>query len=397
MSRRTSTRFALLVLAPAASALTPLLALPSLLHQHGESAWAAVAVGQSIGVAVATVVELGWGLNGPQLVARRAEVSRRRLFALALVSRLVAMGPLLIAAIVVAALASPGSVLLSVLSAVGASLAGLTSTWYFIGTGAAAKVLLTDSAPRVAFSVLAVVALEGGMPGATYPILVLIAPALVSPTIAIYLVRPLFRRWSARRLASVLSAQRHAITARAVSASYIALPITFVGIVAPGIVGQFAAIERLQRMALTLLAALPSAMQPSIGAAKRPERAGMAARAVLVNLAAGVICGLAAVVLLPWAIEFVFAGAITIPAAAPWLTGLLIAVVMTSRATGGLLLVALNRYQVVSRSAGVGAVVGVPTILLLARVWGTLGALVAEIIAELCVLATQILGARRKR
>jgi hypothetical protein len=66
-----------------------------------------------------------------------------------------------------------------------------------------------------------------------------------------------------------------------------------------------------------------------------------------------------------------------------------------SRATGGLALVALQRVDAIALSATVGAIVGVPAILLGAWGLGALGAVLGEIAAESSVLVVQLHALRR--
>ena len=72
-------RTGLYVLVPAMGALIPLLAVPVVTGTFGATAFAALAIGQSVGAAAAVVVDLGWSLNGPQAVARSGPGARRRL------------------------------------------------------------------------------------------------------------------------------------------------------------------------------------------------------------------------------------------------------------------------------------------------------------------------------
>jgi hypothetical protein len=381
------------LLIPAISAVSPLLALPAVSAKGGASVWAAIAIGQSIGIAGATIVELGWGLTGPQRVSRASQGNRRRALSLSLQSRLLIF-PL------VAALAATSAWFLAVehrelsaVTAVASSATGLSLIWFFIGIGAPGRLLLTDALPRLALVSASALAISNGAPIMVYPIVGLLVPALLAPLLGSLNTRIRFsdfRGISLKRTLLVVRIQAVAMSGRLVSALYIALPITLVSLVAPQAVPVFAAAERLQRMYLSILAAIPNVLQSWVGRpASRMRRLNRAEISVGLNASVGILAGLIFAVIAPSASRFVFSGQASISTELAWLCAGVIFLVCCSRAVGGLVLVALGRFHSVATSAVVGAVVGVPLILLLASRLGASGGLLGELIAESAVLCVQ--------
>lgn len=382
---------------PMLSAVTPLLAFPAISSNFGASGWAAIALGQSFGAAAAVLIELGWGLTGSQRVARAAEVNRRRILAASVATKLVVL-PVSIPAALLAAFFAPEFAIEAALACVGSAFVGLTSIWFFIGVGRPAKILLTDAVPKLTFVALAAIWMNLGGPLAAFGI-ALIFSAVTALILALVTTRIRVRDFPIGRSGRVrflLRAQMTALSGRAVSALYIALPVALVGIVAPSALPVFASAERLQRLGLSVLQAAPNALQGWVGGEPNVElRVRRAGRALSLNIALGVISGVGFAITAPVASELIFAGVSTIPPGLAWISGGVIFLVCVSRATGGIVLVALRRVGTVSFSALVGAIVGVPAILVLASVSGAAGALIGEAMAEASVLTVQISALRK--
>jgi hypothetical protein len=395
MSRtRSPLRLLGFLLIPAISAVSPLLALPAVSAKGGASVWAAIAIGQSVGIAGATIVELGWGLTGPQRVSRASRGNRRRALALSLQSRLLVFPLVAALAASSAWLLAPEHRELSAVTAVASSATGLSLIWFFIGIGAPGRLLLTDALPRLALVSASAFAISHNAPIMLYPICGLLAPALLAPILGSLntRIRPSdFGGVGLKRTILVVRIQGVAMSGRLVSALYIALPITLVSLVAPQAVPVFAAAERLQRMYLSILAAIPNVLQSWVG--RPPSRTLRLQRAevsVGLNAGVGIVAGLIFAIIAPSASRVVFSGQASISTELAWLCALVIFLVCCSRAVGGLVLVALSRFQSVTTSALVGAIVGVPLILVLASRLGAPGGLLGELVAEAAVLCVQI-------
>lgn len=378
---------------PMASIASPLLALPAVTSKYGAPAWVAVAVGQSVGGALAVVVELAWSLTGPQRVARLDVDAGRRVLATALLSKFLLFLPLAVLGAAVSSWLSAVHGGTSALVAVGATATGLTSIWYYIGRGSVGKIFKTDALPRLLCVSGASAMILLGAPLWTYPVIGIILPGLGSVFATLYVERmglDYFRGISFARICHVIKVQSIGMSGRALSGLYIALPVALVSMVAPGAVAVFAAAERLQRICLQMLDGIPSVMQNWVGgASSRLQRHQRVQKAIVYNIWVGLISGAGFSMGAGIASRYVFAGSVDLPLQITLISGVLVFVVCISKATGNLALVALGRVKVITLSALAGAIVGIPAIMVGAWLHGAPGALLAEVAAEMVVLAIQ--------
>ncbi|KQR44036.1 hypothetical protein ASF82_10850 [Frigoribacterium sp. Leaf164] len=379
---------------PLLTAVAPLLVLPAITAAFGQGAWVSVAVAQSLGAAAAVVVELGWGLTGTQRAARQGPEARRRLLALVTATKLVAAVPTLAVVALAVALLVPRHPVEALLIAAGGALSSLNATWLFIGTGRPSLVLAVEAGPRIAAMVVAALAVSLGG-SLWWFVAACLLPSVVCPVVglAVVGVRPRHAAGlTPRRVLGALAGQRHALTGRALSAAYIALPVVLVGAVAgTSVTAVFAAAERLQRMLLSGLQAVPNALQGWVGAPAGVEhRLDRARVAIVVNGLVGAAAGVVLTVAGPWLSAVVFSGVATLGHREAAISATLVVVVSLSRAVGGIALVVVGEVRGLARSALVGALVGVPLILLLGHQGGVVGALAGEVVAEAAVLVVQL-------
>lgn len=389
------------VIVPMMSIASPLLAIPAITSHFGATGWSAVAIGQSIGASLAVIGELGWGLTGPQRVARQSQRLRRQTLALALFTKTIVLLPLVVIAGVISFYLAQDFRWESATVAVGSAAYGINSTWYFIGTGSSARLLVTDAIPRLlCVSASALLIFSGGVL-ALYPVIGVVLPTVISTLLVTRMERisPVhLRGMTPGRLVLIFRSQSVALAGRSLSAIYMSLPVTLVSIVSPSTVAVFSAIERLQRIYLQVLSAIPNIMQNRVGQSTRYEQKyRRAINSIYLNGALGITTGLIFTLLVPIMAKVVFASTIKIPLEFAALSGIMIFAVCTSRASGSIALVALGRVRSVLASAAAGAGVGIPTILLGAYFLGTPGALAGEILAELVVLSSQIRSIRKYR
>ena len=386
---------------PAVGALAPFVALPTVTAHFRASGWAAVAAGQSWGMALSILVELGWALTGPQRVARLPIQQARMVFVVAQRTKALVVLPVMIIGALLAALTAPTMPAIAALTAAAATATGLTSVWYFIGRNRPAVILITDTMPRLVAVLITVLLIGTGVGLWCYPVIGMLLPSLLAPCTAALAAgaRPGLgrafglRTGGARRLLAVIFNQRAAVSGRGISAAYIGMPVALIGWFAPAAVAVFAAAERLMRMGLNVLTAVPNSMQSWVGAAvDLDERIRRARRAVLINAALGALAGLSFLLLAPPVSGLIFSGVATVPTSVAVVNAGVCFLVCTSRATGGIGLVVLGRVPVIAVSAAAGAVVGVPMIILLGPTYGVLGGVCGELLAEAVVLAVQLTG-----
>ncbi|GAA2902966.1 hypothetical protein GCM10010472_71460 [Pseudonocardia halophobica] len=384
-------RLGLFALAPAIAAVSPLVTLPAITSAFGSGGWSAIAVGFSVGGAAATVIEMGWGLTGPQAAAAQYRTRTSNLIALSLATRCIVMPLVGTVAALVAFIASPSYPVVSLMAAVATSVGGLGFPWLYIGLNKPLLLLANDVAPRVLGSVSGALILGLGGKLVFVPImqavsaLYIIAAGLVWSHLTLADLRSI-DRFDFRR---IFRLQLAAMSGRLASAVYIALPTTLVALVAPGSVAIFAAVDRVQRTLLNGLSALPNSMQSYVALAPPGQTRSRLYKTVLLNVAAGATAGVLLVVFATSVYSFLFSGTIHPTLFAVCSSALIITATCMSRATGGLVLVKLDRVGSVAISAVVGSIIGLTGIVLGGHLGGYEGALAAMALAELSVLATQ--------
>jgi len=384
------------LLVPALSAVTPLVAVPAITASAGAQGWEAYALGISIGSLVCVLVELGWPLTGPQRVAAEAPGLRWETLLQSLRTRLIALFVLAPVAVVLAVVLTyaTGSEheTTTVLMALASAVTGLSCNWYFTGVGKPLRILTSDALPRALMVTVAAVAVAAGAPIWVVPAGYLIA-VLCGPAAALALARhertgP--ASFTIRGDLRSIRSQWAAMSGRSVAALYMALPVTLVAGFAPSALAAFAAADRLMRMTLSILVALPNAMQNWVGSASSPlERRHRIRDALVINAAVGVVAGVGFAVLAPWVSGVLFSGAVDIDPTLALVSGVVLALVCISRATGPLGLVRYGRIHALALSSVVAACVGVPAVCVLAVVGGAVGAVVGEIAAEVTAIGMQ--------
>lgn len=384
------------LLVPALSAVTPLVAVPAITASAGAQGWEAYALGISIGSLVCVLVELGWPLTGPQRVAAEPPGRRWETLLQSLRTRGLALFVLAPVAVVLAILLTyvTGSEheTTTVLMALASAVTGLSCNWYFTGVGKPLRILTSEALPRALMVTAAAFAVAAGAPIWVVPTAYLLA-VLYSPLAALALARDERTgraEFTVRGDLLSMRSQWAAMSGRSIAALYMALPVTLVAGFAPSVLAAFAAADRLMRMALSILIALPNAMQNWVGSASTAlERRHRTRDAILVNAATGVVAGAGFALLAPWISRFLFSGAVDIDPVLALASGVVLALVCVSRATGLLGLVRYGRIHALTLSATAAACVGVPAICVLAVVGGAVGAVIGEMVAEATAIGIQ--------
>jgi hypothetical protein len=388
---------------PLLNSVSPLLALPAITAVHGGAAWAAIAIGQSVGGAAGVIVELGWGMSGTQRAARQSPRNRARAFALSVVTKAMISVPVLLIACPLAVFLSPGFEVDAALVAVGAILGMFAGGWIFIGIMRPRLFLLTEVLPRALLILGAGLAISLGGPLLWYSCALVVASlfACISSGVVIGVRARDFVAVGFRRCLRVIRTQGHALAANVFSSMYISLGVLVATLGSPQSTLLFATVDRLQRMTQQVLRAQNSLMKGWVGKVVDPgARLERARRVVFLASMLGVVFGVAFALGSPLAADLVFSGTVHVPPVAAVIGGASIWVICTSMASGGVLLVTLGRVDAIARSALGGAVVGVPLIFLGSMVGGGTGALAGQLAAESTVLVLQVVtiaGVLRRR
>ncbi|WP_426623366.1 lipopolysaccharide biosynthesis protein [Leifsonia sp. McL0607] len=385
---------------PLLNAVSPLLALPAITASYGSEAWAAIAVGQSLGGTAGILVELGWGLSGSQRVARMSPRNRANAFGVSLVAKAVVGIPTIGIAVWLSFLLAPeGFGDTAAVVAAAAAIAMFSGGWIFVGILKPRLFLYTEALPRALLIAASAVAIHLGAALWTYTGALLLASVAAPIAGGIVLkLRPRdFVSLSPRRLMRVIGHQRAALSSSVFSSVYISLGTAVATLGSPNATLLFASVDRLQRMVQQVVRPVGYVLKGWVGREVDPEsRVHRAVRATFVSGSIGVVSGALFALASPWAAEVIFSGTVHVPPLAAVISGLSIAVMCTSVSTGGVLLVSLRRVSAVATSAAVGAAVGLPGIFFGAMFFGGTGALTGQLLAEVSVLIVQIVAARRR-
>lgn len=373
---------------PVVVALAPFAVVPAVTTRFGADGWAVCAVALSVGAAVAVVAELGWVVVGPQRVARdpqrHAEIHHD-----ALASRLVALAVLAPVAVVTVTLLVDEHRGAAVLLTLGVAGGALSPTWLFVGLGRPGLTLLCEALPRVVLALAAagVIALGGPLEAYGLASLLAVVVTLVATARAAGVrVAPARERLLA--VPSIVRGQLVVTAGRGVTALYKTLPAALLQAVAPGSVAAFAAVDRLARAGLGIVAVVPQRLQVWVGSPDETVAARRTVASLVLNAGLAAASAVTVLTAMPPVVAVVFTGAVTVEGSAVVATALLVALTCQSRAFG-LALVTLDAVRTTTTAATAAAMVGVTGVLWGGAVGGATGALAGLATAEAVAIGVQ--------
>lgn len=382
-------RYGLYFAVPAISALAPLIAVPVISGRFGASGWSPIAIAISIGTTAAAVAELGYGVTGPQDVARRSRHAAE-LYMEATAAKLLALAVLGPIAVTVTVMLCQTNRLTAGLVAFATAAGSLSPAWFFIGRGRPEHVLGAETLPRVAAVGLSAGLMLIGGPLVVYGLLLLVAAAvtfIASSRLARVDLLPPARAW--RAAPHRVKEQGVIVLGRAISTVYTSLPTAIVGIHGQFGAGLYSAADRPMRMGYTILGGVTDKLQSWVGGAgaedlKRRRRVTIAA-----NVALGLIAGGAYALLGPLVARILFVGRFGVTYELAALAGLCVALMCASRGLG-LVVVSMERANALTGAVLVAAVVGALSLPGLTAALGGAGAFVGVACAESAGLLAQI-------
>ncbi len=264
---RRLTKFAVL---PLVSILSALAIIPAIAHSLGASAWAAVALGQALGITGSIVINFGWSAVGPSCVAPASKSLRISLLSDSLWFRfLLCLPTWSIAAASAFALAPAQFAGLSASMAVAVSSFGLSNSWFLVGTGQPGKMAIYDTMPKVAVAALSIYPITQWGNPYFYPALLLISSVLG----ALFSYKSITGHWRLEKppktaeIRRTLSSQGPLTLSSLVASGYtsFSIPIVSTVQVTQDIVAPFAGAQRLLNAGQSGLIAVVSALQGWVG------------------------------------------------------------------------------------------------------------------------------------
>jgi hypothetical protein len=338
-----------------------------------------------------TIAELGWGVVGPQRVARTSGLLRSAIYRVALASKALAVIPAAVVAAMVAAFLVQNNRLDAAMIAAGWVMTALTPAWFFIGEGRPLRVLASESFPKVLINVGAAVAILAGSPLIAYSSATLLSPILTLFLAGLFVGGAAIPRMrDLRNAPRVIRRQIVIVIGRALSVTYTSLPVALLGAFVPSAVPAFAAVDRLMRMSLNVLSGVPSRLQSWVGGAPdKVARRARSDRSFILNVVLGVTCGVGFAVLSPFVAHLLFVGTVQVDVTLAALSGALLCLICVTRGAG-LSLVAAGGANYITRGIALSAIVGTACIVPLAVWLGPSGAVIGEMLAELLGIGAQL-------
>lgn len=372
---------------PAMAAIVPLAVLPIIARTGSTSNWAAIGIGQAIGVFVAALAMGGWSTLGtPKVIFAHEDEQRLDLYSRGFWGRLVLLCIVSPPAVSLAgALSGPGDFALAGWSVMSTGVAGLALDWYAIGLGSPRLIAMFELLPKTVGSVLSASLALIGLGVVWYPILVFCSTlvGLVCFHVSCWR-RPLppIRRVSVLRddLRDHLSAWFIEITGNAYSSA----PAPIVAVFEKSaVVAQYSSGDKIYRYSLMVLIALGNSLQGWVLSASGRALLRRQRLAVLVHLLVGSGGLLCFVMFGQWATALLFGSKVQSSRPVGIWLGVAFFAISVSTPFVRNILVPARRERLVLSATVLGAVVGLGLMVFGAQVWGAAGVAAALATSEL--------------
>src|SRR5690349_13900660 len=179
----------------------------------GKAAWGAIALGQAIGTSGGVIAAYGWGLFGPAQVAGATATERRAGYLESILTRMVLMFPVALAAASLAFVLAPGRPIFAAVGALSATSTGLSANWYFVGLARPYAMLMLETAPRVSGLAAGIALMKLGYSAVALPACALVGMVGGFAVSTAWILRSTAhegaQRVRPRPLRTVLSSNRH--------------------------------------------------------------------------------------------------------------------------------------------------------------------------------------------
>jgi len=372
------------------SSVIGVFAIPILVGALGPERWASIGVLQTTGQLAAVFVAFGWGATGPSVVASISPAERVAFYRASFRIRAILYLATVPVVTVLLTLLLRGDFTLAVLGALAYVLPALGAGWYFTGVARPGNFFVLEALPSALGTVAGV-----WMATVTRQAWVVPAWQLAGTAVAVALsyfyitrggrtagvVTPPLRFWA------TLGEQRHAVTTAVTSAVYVAMPILLVTVFFPAALPVYTVADRLFRYAALAFLPIQQFFQGWVPSdlAHVDRRARIAFLASIVVGAVGGAC----VALLSPLVSPLFKIHVPIEVSAP--LGLAFFGVALSGVVGYACLVVLGRTDFLARSTVIGAVVGIPAVVVGALLHSLPAVAGAVAVTELTVATVQII------
>jgi O-antigen/teichoic acid export membrane protein len=360
-------------------AVAALIAIPTMIRASGEAAWGAIALGQSVGAIGAMLVLYGWSVSGPAEIARGEVAAQLLEFLSSLKLRFFLFPMAAVVLVAISMLLAPVRKDLAGIATVVTLLTGLIHNWFFVGLARPYVLMLTETAPRLLFTIIGIIEMESGVDASAGLLWQGVGLLLGTAMSTWWIVRHLRRagaEWptvpSIRRL---LADHGHGVASTLGSGLYSTLPLVVVTLVAPAAQPIYALVDKLHSQILVGLFPAISVMQGWVPRAKDPAR--RARTVMLLGLGLSAAIGVFAALVGPWLLHF-FGGQRLVPTEAVIaMMALGLGLHFYVETLGHAVLATYRRLRVLTWSILIATLVALPLVAFGALQAGALGALVA--------------------
>jgi hypothetical protein len=367
-----------------------LLLIPIIASVSGASGWASAALGQSLGAAAATILQYGWGFMGPTMLVGLDAEQRARLLWVGILSRLVVACALVPVAVTAAVLLAPaGRENLAALTAVAGGVFGLSSLWFFVGTGRPGLAARYETIPRVGALLMAAVVVLLTRNVMWYPVVFLVGQTAAVVTLTARLASVSFSRATWAAAFQALKDQRAAAATDVIVAVAQSLPVSILAGVAPAALPPFAAGDRVQKLGQSGIQPLFNAFQGWVSEGAHAEQRIRMRTAVRITFLCGATAGLAVAAGLPLFGHVLFAGKISVGYAVSVPTGLTLALYSLSSAVNFNVLAPAARAGSILRSTAAAALVVTAGMFTLPPLLGAAGGALSMAASQLAAVCVQ--------
>ncbi len=362
-----------------ALAIASLAIIPVMIGADGPEAWAAIAVGQSIGGIGAVALAYGWGLTGPVTVARADNAERLREYLESTLVKAVLIVPIAAVAGLLAAVFVPSHALLAVVGALSTATIGLTASWYFVGLSRPYAMFVLETIPRVLGTVIGIGLMLAGA-GALVGVLCQLGGMLAAFAVcSVWIVRSAAvqreARLPRRRIRLILSSQGLGVSSTLLSAGYVAAPLLIVSAVAPGVLPVYAIVDKVQRQVSVALNPFVTVFQGWVPRAVGAQLVSRVLKALGLSAISSAALGGAMLIVAPQFIQWLGGSQINPAYDTLVLMAVFVALNLFESVVSRAILVAIDRMGVVATATLLGSVLGLPFVAFGAILFGATGAI----------------------
>ncbi|QAY72215.1 hypothetical protein ET445_01530 [Agromyces protaetiae] len=371
-----------------------LLTIPAIVLLTSPDLWASVALGQAVGSSAGVLALFGWGVTGPAKVAMASAGERAARYWDSVSARLILFAPIAVVAVLVPWLIVPEEPVAASVASLAMAFGGLSGSWYLVGVGRADLLLVLDTVPRVAATVVGI----GGL-WLTDSLVVFAVSQLVGSLAAFLLVTgwavprfrpPAGRARGIRSLFGVLARERHGVLVAVVVAAFYPSVLAVIAAVQPAALPLYALIDKVLRFAVMAIQPVFQFFQATVPAERGEGLRTAIRRSLLVSTGVAAVCFAATASLLPVAAFVLTAGHIAVP----WLVavnlGAYMAGVVLVMFLSSVALVAVGRERAIGWAPLTGVAIGVAATALLAATGDASAVSWAFVLAVVVIVGLQL-------